>query len=202
MISEILHGYESAAGQLVPAFEALSSTEVLSPVMDVLNGSYGRTLDIGAGTGRDAAWLAARGHDVVAVEPVHQFRVAGICLHQSPRIQWVDDSLPHLNSVIESEAKFDLILVVGVWQHVSPNDRRAAMRSIRRLAAVNGRVVISVRHGPGAVTRPCFPTTDVETIEMAQKCGLALLDSRRALSIQKGNRDVGVTWTWLVLAAF
>lgn len=201
MIGEILRGYEGAASQLVPAFEALSSAEVLGPVADILNHRFHRTLDVGAGTGRDASWLAARGHDVVAVEPVRQFREAAIRLHPSPRIQWVDDSLPHLKSFVESESMFDLILLVGVWQHVIPNERVTAMRSIRRLASVGGRVIISVRHGPGAATRPCFPATDTETIDMAKQCGLTLIDSRHAPSIQKGNRYAGVTWTWLVLTA-
>lgn len=201
MSREILDDYASAAAQLIPVFEAISSDAVLRPVSDVFDDGLRLILDVGAGTGRDAAWLAARGLDVVAVEPVEPLRAAGKRLHSTSRIQWIDDSLPHLAQVIETGRVFDLVLLTGVWQHIRPDERRIAMENLRQLVRVGGRVLMSVRHGPGAATRPCFPTTDAQTIDLAAQCGLSLLASRHAESIQEGNRAAGVTWTWLVLSA-
>ena len=65
-----LEGYATDAAELIPAYEALSTTEVLAPVIDLLPSRACRALDVGAGTGRDAAWLVEQGHQVTAVEPV------------------------------------------------------------------------------------------------------------------------------------
>jgi protein-L-isoaspartate O-methyltransferase len=60
--------------------------------------SPGRILDIGSGTGRDAAWFASQDHRVVAIEPTNEMRIPAMALHPSPRIEWLDDSLPDLNA--------------------------------------------------------------------------------------------------------
>ena len=44
-------------------------------------------LDVGAGTGRDTAWFADLGHDVVAVEPAAAMRAEATRLHPGPRIR-------------------------------------------------------------------------------------------------------------------
>ena len=53
-------------------------------------------LDVGAGTGRDAAWLARLGHEVVAVEPSAAMRAEAERRHPAARIRWIDDRLPGL----------------------------------------------------------------------------------------------------------
>ncbi|WP_204324597.1 class I SAM-dependent methyltransferase, partial [Stenotrophomonas maltophilia] len=55
-----------------------------------------RAIDIGAGTGRDAAALAARGHRVLAVEPTAELLAEARRLHPSALIEWLDDGLPEL----------------------------------------------------------------------------------------------------------
>jgi hypothetical protein len=56
------------------------------PLFDVLDRAVDRGLDIGAGTGRDAAGFAALGHRVLAVEPTAALRIG----------QW--GSIPHRGS--------------------------------------------------------------------------------------------------------
>jgi protein-L-isoaspartate O-methyltransferase len=51
----------------------------------LLSDATGTVLDVGAGSGRDAAWFAARGHDVVAVEPTSAMRSEGQHRHPDPR---------------------------------------------------------------------------------------------------------------------
>jgi SAM-dependent methyltransferase len=190
-------GYAADAADLILRWEAISYDEVFAPVADLLPARPCRVLDAGAGTGRGAAWFADRGHEVVAVEPVRELREAGAKLHPSPNIAWVEDRLPELNRVRASGGRFDLLVLVGVWQHLRFEERCAAVETLGGLAAPGARLVMSLRHGPGSPARPCFPCDPDETIAGAAGAGLALVARRAAQSVQQANRDLGVTWTWL-----
>jgi 2-polyprenyl-3-methyl-5-hydroxy-6-metoxy-1,4-benzoquinol methylase len=201
MNPDTYEGYRKDAEELITRFEGISSEDVLAPAIPFLGNPPARVIDIGAGTGRDAAWLASRGFDVTAVEPVEELRLRGMRQHPFERIEWVADSLPHLSALAHRDGHFNLVLLVGVWQHVAPENRRAAMRSLRRLVKVSGQLIMSVRHGSGASSRPCFESSDAETIGLAGGSGFDLIGKCPADSIQQGNRDAGVTWTWLSFVA-
>jgi protein-L-isoaspartate O-methyltransferase len=67
-------GYAEAADELVERYESISFADCHRPVLHLIPRLPGRILDIGAGTGRDAAALAEMGHTVLAVEPTAAFR--------------------------------------------------------------------------------------------------------------------------------
>lgn len=199
MQQDILAAYAEEADALIPSFEAISSADVLAPVMAWLPSASSRIVDVGAGTGRDAAWLAARGHSVLAVEPVAGFREAGMRLHAHPRIRWCEDTLPTLNRI--TETGFDLILMVAAWHHLAPEDRQRALRRLRQLVASGGGLLMSIRHGPGHPARTCFESDALATSQLAIQAGFSLSFSRRVPSVSAANRQAGVTWTWLVFRA-
>ena len=89
-------GYAEEAEALVERYESLSFAENHKLVLHLIPTAACRVLDIGARTGRDAAGFAALGHRVVAVEPTAEMRTRAMALHPSPRIEWLDDSLPEL----------------------------------------------------------------------------------------------------------
>ena len=196
-IESILTGYAADAANLISLFEALSTEEVLAPVLDLLPSASSRILEVGAGTGRDAAWLAARGHHVTAVEPVEALRRAGMALHPEP--DWTDDRLPGLERVCALGEHYDLVLLVAVWQHLPPEQHRTGIAALAGLIAPAGRLILSLRHGPGSPSRPCFPTNPEAIVADAAEAGLRLVRRVAAPSIQQQNRDAGVTWTWLCL---
>lgn len=197
----ILDGYAADASDLVPRFEALASEDVLAPVLDLLPRPPCRVFDVGAGTGRDAAWLARKGYEVTAAEPVDELRRAGMALHSDADLRWTDDRLPDLAGARRAGQSYDLILGVAVWQHLRPDTHQAAMASLASLLAPGGRCVLSLRHGPGAPNRPCYPASPDQLIAIAERERLDLMALRESQSIQQKNRDAGVTWTWLCLAA-
>ena len=92
-------GYAEQAESLVERYERVSFAEVHRAILHLLPTVPGRVLDVGSGTGRDAAALAAMGHRVVAVEPIDAMRTRAATLHPSSQIQWRNDSLPDLAQV-------------------------------------------------------------------------------------------------------
>lgn len=195
MTQDVLQGYADAASSLIPRFEAISPEILYAPVIDLFPVVPSRIADVGAGTGRDAAWLAGKGHGVLAVEPVAALRCAGMDLHRASSIEWLDDRLPDLAHV---EGTFDCVLLSAVWQHLDDRERRSAMHRLAWLTAPRGVVIMSLRHGVGAPGRPVHDAAPEDTVRAAEAEGFTILRRDQADSVQAGNRERGVYWTWLV----
>lgn len=197
-MTRILEGYAaSATPELIVRYDAIPVEDIYAPVLDLFPDRPSRIADIGAGTGRDSAWLAGLGHGLLAVEPVDELRCAGMALHDSPAIDWLKDSLPALEH-IPAGSRFDLLLLCAVWQHLDEDAQGPAMRRLAGLTAPGGKIIMSLRHGPGAPNRPVFPVSPERTIEDAEAGGLRLVRRRDTDSVQAENRAAGVRWTWLV----
>lgn len=196
-IDTVLAGYAADGPTLVARFEAISSADLYAPVQEILPTRPAFVADIGAGTGRDAAWLSAKGHRLVAVEPVAELREAGMRLHAGSGIEWIDDRLPELHRMAQFRASFDRVLLSGVWQHLQGHARATAMARLASLLAPEGALLMSLRHGPGAVSRPCFEASTEEAIGFGALAGLQPVFSRRTGSTRAANRAAGVSWTWL-----
>ena len=89
-------GYSEVAERFSELSESIRFGEIHECLLDLLPPPGARVLDVGAGTGRDAAALAGLGHDVVAVEPTAAFLAKARALHPSPDIDWRKGSLPDL----------------------------------------------------------------------------------------------------------
>lgn len=200
-MSDAIEGYAADASDLIARYEVISFDELYGHVAHLFPGRPGRVIDIGAGSARDAARFAEMGHEVIAVEPVTAFREAGAALHPSTRITWLDDRLPDLARVDERCGQFDLVLISGVWLHLDRRERERAMPRLGELTAPLGVVIVSLRDGPGAPSRPCHPVSPVDTISGAEANGLSLTFRHEAASIQPQNRAAGVRWTWLAFVA-
>ena len=167
-------GYAEQAQTLIPRYESRSFDQVHAQFLHLLPDKPGRVLDIGAGTGRDAAALAEMGHSVTAVEPTAEFRTGARGRHPSSRIEWRDDSLPELKSLAGHDGEFDLILSSAVWMHLDEGQRRRAMPNVARLLRPSGVLILSLRHGPVPPGRRMFEVTGDETVTLAQAEGLEL----------------------------
>ena len=197
--ADILKGYAEAAQDLIDRYEAISSADLFLPVQDHLPDAPCRVLDVGAGTGRDAAWFAARSHKVVAVEPVDAFRKAGLSRHRSHGLSWIDDTLPDLSKTRGCGLAFDFVVLSAVWHHLDRAVRPAAFAALKALTAKGGVVVLSLRHGREAPGRRAYPVCAADTRRLAARAGFSIRTQVHAPSLQLRNRDTGVTWTWLVL---
>lgn len=190
-------GYDAEGAELAARYDSLRSEDVHRAVAAFIPDGGGRlALDVGAGSGRDAAWLKRLGFDVVAVEPSQALRTAGMSLHAGDAILWLDDRLPALAATHRLGLAFDLILLSAVFMHVRPEDRPRAFRKIATLLKPGGRILISVRDGSGPTTRPMWPVSRGELEGYARAQGLAVLQVQEGQDAQ-GRSDV--RWTTFVL---
>lgn len=194
-------GYEEDAGWLIPRYESVSSVEKYRAVLHLFPESPSLILDVGAGTGVDAGWLVQKGHQIVAVEPVAAFRNAGVKLHPSPRIEWIEDSLPKLSKIVPRKKCFDLVLVSAVWNHLDSEAREQAMSSLASLVAAGRSLILSIRHGAPPINRRMFDVSADETIRLAAAHRFRLVMSAQTASTQLLNRQAGVTWSWLAFTS-
>lgn len=192
-------GYSEQAEQLVTQYESIPFVEKHRAVLHLLPDAPCDVLDIGAGTGADAAWFADAGHRAVAVEPTAELRNPGMSLHFASSIEWVDDSLPDLPKLSKGR-RFDLVMITAVWMHLDDNERATAMPRVASLLRSSGALIISLRHGPHAPGRRTFDVAAEETIQLASTSGLHCTLNVRTESARQFNRLAGVTWSRLAFS--
>lgn len=115
-----------------------------------------RILELGAGSGRDAKFLADLAQtthptnnniQIIAVEPAQNLLKLAQQTTQNSRVKWLSDALPALHSITKLEVSFDLILLSAVWMHIAPSDRARAIRKLANIIKPGGKIVITLRHG-------------------------------------------------------
>jgi protein-L-isoaspartate O-methyltransferase len=119
-MNKTIEYYSKDANKFAEEYEKISPEKVHEHWLQFLPFAKAQILDIGAGSGRDAAWFVKMGHEVVAVEPADCLRQKAQELHCDTSIQWIDDYLPTLRKIYELGLKFDLILLCAVWMHIAP----------------------------------------------------------------------------------
>ncbi len=189
--------YDKLADELVARYEQLDFEQVHDALVDELPDFHARILDVGAGSGRDAAALAARDHHVVAVEPSQQMMIRARAAHSDPQIRWLDDSLPGLEKVYDVGEKYDLILLSAVWMHVAPGQRDRAMRKLSGLLRPGGKLALSVRT-VSADRRDMWKVNPGTLVERARKQGLEFLRESRSRDLLERDE---VAWTTLIFRA-
>jgi SAM-dependent methyltransferase len=123
--------YAGNAEALSIRYENIAFEVVHSDLLPLIAGRTGSALDVGAGSGRDAAWLFRNGWDVTAVEPSRALLAQARRIHSATSVRWVCDKLPALSTIISTPTThFDLILLSAVWMHVDPNEAPAAVETI------------------------------------------------------------------------
>lgn len=190
-------GYARAADTLAVQYEEVTFAEVHRDVLSLVPVGPARILDIAAGTGRDAAALAALGHSVVAVEPTTELRAHGQRIHAGSTIEWIDDALPAL-ALLQCPGRFDAVFATAVWMHLDAGERGRAMARIAALLMPDARFFVNLRHGPVPDGRHMFDVSAAETVELGAAHGL-----RTVLSSERPDLHgrAGVRWSSLVLQA-
>ncbi|WP_298444264.1 class I SAM-dependent methyltransferase [uncultured Ferrimonas sp.] len=159
-----------------------------------------RVLDVGAGNGRDARFMAQRQCSVIAIEPSKNLRNKGkqhCAALTDGSVQWLDDRLPELTAAQALGIQFDLILVSAVWMHLNASERQRAFRKLAKLLAANGKLVITLRHGDFTDGRSAHPVSVDQISQFAQDQALKIV-----VETPLGNDQLGrsaVQWQTVVL---
>lgn len=164
--------YAQNADCLGQRYGSVTFEEVHGGVLDLLPSGAAAVLDVGAGTGRDAAALARRGYRVVAIEPVRELRDVAQRLHPSGNVRWVEDGLPELSRI---DGPFDVVLLSAVWMHLPSAARGRAMERLAALLAPAGLLVISLRRGDPPTDRVMFDVPAEEVVRGGERAGLRLV---------------------------
>jgi len=190
-------GYEGEAGRaLAERYETVDPAALHGCLMPHLPLAPAAVLDVGAGSGRDAGWLAGQGYSVLAVEPSGTMRAEGKRRHPGPGITWMDDRLPGLDAVFRLGAAFDVILLSAVWMHITPADRPRAFRKLVTLLKPGGTLVMTLRIGPPEPDRDMHPVDVAEIETLAQSHGVAVLQVDHSPD-RLGREEV--SWVQIVL---
>lgn len=166
--------YEKHAARLAESYDMLAFEQLHNDWASRLP-NPGKALDVGAGTGRDALWLALHGWQVTAVEPADAMRelaarktlALGL---DDDALSWHNDALPALSSV--QGQKYQLVLLSAVWMHLSVAHRPAAFKRLIELLAEDGMLVMTLRDGPNECQRPMYPVSKEEIISLGRPMGL------------------------------
>ena len=189
-------GYGENAAQLATQYESIEFEALHHDVLHLFPTQPSAILDIGAGSGRDSAALARKGHAVTAIEPSKELREEGQRRHALLDIHWIDDHLPDLQVAKRLGRNFDLILLTAVWMHLEKQEREIAMQAIAGLLRPEGKVMMTLRHGPVPPGRQMFDVSPHETVELAAQSGL----QARHLSERPDMFDrTDVRWSVVVL---
>lgn len=193
--------YHQNAEAFVAQYESVSAEQVHQSWLHLLPsaGSASFALDVGAGSGRDARFLAAQGFLVVAVEPADNLRHAAMAFANTDKIQWFADELPALTHIKALAQNFSLILLSAVWMHLTREQREASLLTLTTLLAPQGLLVITLRHGSfsdGRVTHP-VSATEIESLIRQHQLALKPVLVSDLITDSLGRGDVA--WQTVVL---
>ena len=131
------------ARELARFYESLPAARVNSWLLEFLPRPPARILDVGSGSGRDAAWLTQAGFAVTAVEPDEAMRAEACIRHRMHGFALSDGRLPGLN--LQAGARFAFILANAVWMFVKPHQRDAAVAELAGALNEGGMLALTLR---------------------------------------------------------
>ena len=189
--TDALQARESAA-----RYETVAPDQLNNWFAHVLSEGKACILDVGAGSGRDAAWLEALGHDVLAVEPDRAMLREIERHHPDRNFKLLRDRLPDLRATIRSGLSFDLILLNAVWMFVAPSERQRAFRKLVTLLKPGGSIAMTLRYGPVGPKQGTHSVSTEEIERLARRYGAYVEHKGNSYDLLGRER---ITWAQVIV---
>ena len=172
-------------------YESLKTEDVHSSWISSIDFDDKKVLDIGAGSGRDAAYFASKGAQlVVAVDSSYEMLSLAKQKHGDKNIVWVNEFLPNLNSLDTVKlGSFDFILCSAVLMFLDECDQIRSLKTILRLLKVGGTAIITIKSDKG--NNDIFPLTP-QFKKVASEVGASVETISGNIDLLNRN---GVTWS-------
>jgi 2-polyprenyl-3-methyl-5-hydroxy-6-metoxy-1,4-benzoquinol methylase len=190
--------YDDASRHFFETYEGLRFSTMHRSFLRFLPPPGALCLDVGAGSGRDAAALARRGYQVTAVEPSGGLRRLAEQHHANQGITWIDDALPNLEKVLAQSNRYRFILLSAVWMHIPPNQRLQSLMTLSRLLEPDGYIALTLRLGMPCHDRVMYSVSVEELLDHAKQAGLSVVYVSRRIRDSLKRSDI--TWRKVVLA--
>ncbi len=182
-MSKAIDYFNDNAAELTAFYNSLDRGAVHAELIKRLPQGPLKMLDVGAGSGADAAYFADRGHTVVAAEPARKLRDIANKNFKNKNIKWSAARLPSLPRVGQG---FDVVYSVGTLQYLDQPGREQALA--RMASLLNDGGLLEVQY-PTPPTRPYqFPVAADEVnafVDAFNKAGQGRLE----VVYQENSRD-------------
>lgn len=136
-----LNYYDDNAEHVSAEYEAVDSSSVLNPIVRELP-SKSSVLEVGCGSGRDAAVLLSNGFDVTATDGSPEMLRQAQNLHPELAGRTVVHRLPH-EFPFEPES-FDAVVALAVIMHLEADELPRAFSAIAKVLSTGGVFAYSV----------------------------------------------------------
>ena len=161
--------YNHQSKRLADRYNSLTFEELFEEFICYLPSPKCNILDVGAGSGRDSAWFEQKGYSVTAVEPSSNLLQEARSNYSSADINWIQDSLPYLKKIKDSNQLFDIIWLSAVWMHVPLLERDETFKNLQCLLKNEGLLFISLRIGSDEDDRNLYPVSSSEILFLSKK---------------------------------
>jgi len=167
--------YHRHAAALAPRYDSVSFDKVHALALPFLPPPPAAVLDIGAGSGRDAAALVALGYEVTAAEPAVALRRLGEL--QVSEARWLLDKLPRLPLLTRQGNRFAFILCSAVLMSLKARELVPAFASMARLLAPSGKLAVTLRDPSEGDTTGILTAHDDKTVRSAARSARLVLST-------------------------
>jgi SAM-dependent methyltransferase len=133
--------YSSNSKKFISDYES-KAPQKLYELASIYFKPNGETIDIGAGTGRDASQLNEMGFNTIAVEPVDEF--CAFIKSKRPHIKCKKDQLPELEHL--KGHSVDNIFCCAVLSHLPSNELLSSLYRLLEILREDGCLILSWRN--------------------------------------------------------
>lgn len=127
--------YEEQAPSTAAAYEAVDFLPMITPIMSYLPAG-GKLLDIGCGSGRDAAFFLEQGYEVTALDGSAAMLAEAASYHPELANRLLHHKLPR--KLPFEEESFDIVLSMAVLMHLERDALPEVFSDIRRVTRAGG----------------------------------------------------------------